>query len=52
MLALFASLTGVFLLAAFVCCILAAMNRLHVWVAVLLLIIANLLSFGGGALVR
>lgn len=44
MLPVLASVTGVLLVAALVCTLASAQNRLHLWVAVLLLALANLVS--------
>lgn len=43
------SLTGLLLLGAFVVTVLAGINRAPLWVAVLLLVVANLLALGFGA---
>lgn len=42
------SITGLCLLAAFVLTLMAAANRVQLWVAVLLLTIANLIALGFG----
>lgn len=48
MLALLSSVTGLLLLAALVFVLLHANNRAPLWIGVLLLTLANLLSFGFG----
>lgn len=44
----YASLTGLLLLAAFVVTVAAGIGRAPLWVAVLLLVVANLLALGFG----
>lgn len=48
MVMLLSSLTGLLLLGAFVITIMAGMNRAPLWAGVLLLVLANLVSFGFG----
>ena len=45
---MFLSITGLLLLAAFVVTVLAGINKAPLWVAVLLLVVANLVSLAIG----
>jgi hypothetical protein len=47
MLVLLSSVVGLLLLGALVLCLMASTGRAQLWIAVLLVILANLISFAG-----